>query len=51
MPKKLTAFPKMLHAGRTVRLAGKIWTVQEAYSQRNHGSDKIYRTLLLVLTE
>lgn len=51
MPKKLSALPKTLHAGRTVRLAGKDWTVREAYSHRDHGSDKISRTLLLTLTE
>lgn len=51
MAKKLTTLPKALHAGRTVRLAGKVWTVREAYSQRDYGSDKISRTLLLVITE
>lgn len=51
MPKRLSALPKSLHAGRTVRLGGKTWTVQEAYSERVYGSDKIFRTLRLVLTE
>lgn len=51
MAKKITSFPKTLHAGRTVRLGGKDWTVREAYSQRDYGSDKISRTLLLVITE
>jgi hypothetical protein len=40
MPKRLTSFPKALHVGRSVRLAGKLWTVRDAYSQRDYGSDK-----------
>lgn len=49
--KKLTGMPKALYAGRTVKLAGKTWIVQEAYSERPFGSEKIFRTVRLVLTE
>lgn len=51
MGKKLTGMPKALHAGRTVKLAGKTWIVQEAYSERLFGSEKTFRTVRLVLTE
>lgn len=51
MAKKLSGMPKALHAGRTVALGGKQWTVQESYSERLYGSTKTRRTILLVLTE
>jgi hypothetical protein len=51
MGKKITGMPKALYAGRTVKLAGKTWVVQEAYSERLFGSEKIFRTVCLVLTD
>lgn len=51
MSKKLAAFPKSLHAGRKIRVAGKDWIVKDAYSERLFGSEKVFRTVTLVLFE
>ena len=51
MAKRLTGMPKKLYVGRRVSLCGKVWTVQESYSDREFGSEAICRTVRLTLVE